>query len=340
MIALEKISRNFSYFAKTECAGSSDLYECLSYEIAKDSSLLTLASKIPQGQPIPNLFFASVHYLLETSESIELMSFYKSFESNTRNPNEAFPYFKNFCLEHEEMLISLFQTKLVQTNEVRRCAYLYPIFTEIYARHHKPLALIEIGTSAGLQLGLDQYAYQYNEGMVVGKTNSKVLLTSDNKGTALPGSIKEIPLVSNRIGIDLHTNDLNNVEDVKWLQALIWPEHTERRTLFNAATEVVQDLEIELIDGNAVELLEEIVQKISPNSIICVFHTHVGNQIPHVQKELLVKTLHTISQGREIYHVYNNLFDTNLHRDYFFKNTFDEQVFERPDGHARWFTWK
>ncbi|MEK4091657.1 DUF2332 domain-containing protein [Viridibacillus sp. FSL H8-0110] len=339
MIVSEKLSRNFTIFAEKECAGSSRLYECLSYEIAKDDAILELSSHIPQDQPKPNLLFASVQYLLNNSNSVELRTYYPSFVSNAKNPEEAFPHFKAFCLEHWDSLISLFQTKLVQTNEVRRCAYLYPIFTEIFAKHNKPLTLIEIGTSAGLQLGLDQYAYQYNEGNLIGKIESSVLIESTNKGKALPESIKTPPIISKRVGIDLHTNNVKNADDVAWLNALIWPEHTDRRKLFNAATNVIQNLEIELIDGNAVELLEDIVKQVNKDSIICVFHTHVANQIPLVQKEQLVKNLQTISTEREIYHIYNNLFDADLHRDYFYKEICDEHIFERPDGHARWFVW-
>lgn len=340
MIVSEKISRYFTIFAEKECADSSRLYENLSYEIAKDDSILELASHIPQDQPKPNLLFASVQYLLNSCNSTELRSFYPSFVSNAKNPEEAFPHFKDFCLEHWDTLISLFQTKLVQTNEVRRCAYLYPIFTDIYAKHNKPLTLIEIGTSAGLQLGLDQYAYQYNGDNIIGKSDSKVLIESTNKGDTLPDSIKTPPIISKRIGIDLHTNNVKNKDDVEWLNALIWPEHADRRKLFNAAINVIQNLEIELIDGNAVELLEDIVQQVDPDSIICVFHTHVANQIPLEQKERLVQKLQTISQNKEVYHIYNNLFDADLHRDYFYKEIYEEQVFERPDGHARWFTWK
>ena len=39
---------------------------------------------------------------------------------------------KQVCSEYEEALIQLFHTRLVQTNEVNRASYLYPLFDEIY----------------------------------------------------------------------------------------------------------------------------------------------------------------------------------------------------------------
>lgn len=83
---------------------------------------------------------------------------------------------------YREEIITLLQTKLVQTNEVRRCAYLYPSFNYIFNKVNKPLALIEIGTSSGLQLFWDQYSYSYGTGESYGNINSNVHVTSEIRG--------------------------------------------------------------------------------------------------------------------------------------------------------------
>jgi len=61
---LHVISRLFRSFAERECSGTSPLYKYLSLQIAEDEELLKLAAQAHVGQPIPNLFFGSVHYLL------------------------------------------------------------------------------------------------------------------------------------------------------------------------------------------------------------------------------------------------------------------------------------
>ena len=182
------LTKRFLHFAKHECENSSPLYEFLSYQIAEDSELQKIAAQIPAEQPIPNLFFASVQYLLMEQED-ELKSYYPSFTDTPLPVQESFFPFKRFVLKNQETLTELFQTKLVQTNEVRRCAYLYPMFTEIYKEHGKPLALIEIGTSAGLQLGVDQYNYLYNEEILITNSPGSLTISSKNTGAALPSSI-------------------------------------------------------------------------------------------------------------------------------------------------------
>lgn len=149
---ITQLSLRFKRFAVNECHGSSDLYEFLSHKIANDEDLLELCLNAKAGQPVPNLFLSAVHFLLLNGKNHSLKEYYQSIVEHPQNPQKSFDHFKDFCRLYREDIISLISRKLVQTNEVRRCAYLYPSFCCIYEMVKKPLALIEIGTSAGLQL--------------------------------------------------------------------------------------------------------------------------------------------------------------------------------------------
>ncbi|MGX9135908.1 DUF2332 domain-containing protein [Rummeliibacillus sp. JY-2-4R] len=334
------ITEIFQRFAKNECENSSELYETLSYHIAEDSELIELATHIPEGQPVPNLFFAATQYLLSDAHH-DLKKYYASFTENPLPANSAFPYFKEFVLSNQEKLKQLFQSKLVQTNEVRRCAYLYPMFADIYEKHQMPLALIEIGTSAGLQLGVEQYHYVYNEKIQAGNPDSLLTIYSQNRGKVLPTSIFNIPVVQTRIGMDLNPIDLKNEEELKWLHALIWPEHHERKELLNKAATIIKNLDIQFVSGDAVKQIESICDQIPFNQLIVIFHTHVANQIPAVLKDELMRKLKHISTKRPLYHCYNNMNDPYLHQDYIENDMVkSERVLGKTNGHARWFTWE
>mgnify|MGYP001488276732 CR=1 FL=1 len=69
-----------------------------------------------------------------------------------------------------------------------------------------------------------------------------------------------------------------------WLNALIWPEHKERRLLFKQAAKAVQEHKLDLREGNGVNMLPHIAREIPIDSIICVFHTHVANQFSSYMK--------------------------------------------------------
>ncbi|WP_419471623.1 hypothetical protein [Gottfriedia acidiceleris] len=43
-------------------------------------------------------------------------------------------------------------------------------------------------------------------------------------------------------------------------------------------------------------MLTEVVKQLSNDSILCIFHTHVANQIPVERKQSLLKTIEDISK--------------------------------------------
>ncbi len=186
MLSKEVLSQKFTTFAENECKGSSKLYEFLALGIAKDDELLELCTNSRNGQPVPNLLFGAVHYLLLKGFEHKLKEFYSSIVVEAKPHNDSFEYFKEFCLIYKIEIIHLLQSKLVQTNEVRRCAYLYPVFSFIYEKTKKPLALVEIGTSAGLQLLWDKYSYSYGTNEVFGNKDSSLNITAEIIGDNTP----------------------------------------------------------------------------------------------------------------------------------------------------------
>lgn len=339
---LKFLSNRFMAFAEKECSGSSALYEHLSKEIAGDAEFLELCSHARKGQPVPNLLFGAVHFLLLNGAAHPLRGFYASIEQTPRPVEASYPHFKHFCLENRMQIIELLETKLVQTNEVRRCAYLFPLFNYIHGLAARPLALIEIGTSAGFQLLWDQYSYTYGDGIVYGNDDSEVKIHAAIKGDALPDLNKPMAPVSARYGLDLHINDVTKSEDSLWMKALVWPEHHDRRELFEGAVRCMKANreKISFIEGDGVELLPQLTGSISEGSAIVVFHTHVANQMPPETKQQLLENIELIAKSRDVFHLYNNMDDGNLHLDSFIEGQKRHQLAAITDGHGRWFEWK
>ncbi|AND41465.1 DUF2332 domain-containing protein, partial [Cytobacillus oceanisediminis] len=335
----EALSRTFLTFAERECKGSSLLYEYLSNKIARDDGLLEICSNAPEGQPIPNLLFGAVHFLLLKGMEHPLKEYYPSIVNNPKSYNESFELFKDFCFKYRDEIESILKTRLVQTNEVRRCAYLYPAFCTIYEKAKKPLYLVEIGTSAGLQLLWDKYSYSYGQNNIYGSIDSKLNITAEIKGEITPILHSTPPPVSARIGLDLNTIDLNDIEENLWLKSLIWTEHSERLFMFEEAANYIKENPISLIDGDGISLLSKYVEKVPKESVICIFHTHVANQMPLEMKKNLLKTVKDIGKVRDVFHIYNNVQDRYLHLDYYLDGIESQNTIAETDGHGRWFEW-
>jgi hypothetical protein len=334
------LAGKFENFAITECRDSSPLYEYLALKIAKDKEILDLASKSRHGQPVPNLLFGAVHYLLLQGKRHKLREFYPGLMKKPLNIEGSFEYFKDFCVQNSSEISQLLSSRSVQTNEVRRCSYLYPAFSYISSLTQKPLALIEIGTSAGLQLFVDQYSYTYGTEEVYGGEKSGVHISAAIKGDSSfldkMGDFK----VASRIGVDLHINDVEDDDHYLWLKSLIWPEHQERRDLFENAAKYVKNNSLKLIEGDGVVLLKSLSEEIPEDQIICVFHTHVANQMPLPTRQRLLQEIKNIGEKRDIFHLYNNIKDRDLHLDYYFNGTENLNTLAQTEGHGRWFSWK
>jgi hypothetical protein len=282
---LETLSYQFQRFGERECVPASPLYGRLAVGIAGDQELLQLASAA-RARPVPNLFLAAVHYLLLKDSTHSLAAYYPDLIAHPRGKSDreaagadSFPHFRAFCLEHADAIRALLETRLVQTNEVRRCACLLPAFA-LVARQTpgRDLALVEVGASAGLNLLWNRYHYDYGQGGQWGDARSPVRLACELRGAGRPPLPRPIPAIAYRIGLDLHPVDVRDADEALWLRALIWPEQTDRIALLEGAIAVARRDPPPLLAGDANDLLDGALARVPPNATVCVYHSFVLNQ--------------------------------------------------------------
>jgi hypothetical protein len=176
---LEALAQRFMRFAEQECGDYAPFYAHLARGIAHDPELLAIAAHTRSGQQAPNLLLAAVHDLLLRGADHALAAFYPSVAHLAAvPPGDPLPAFRAFCRDHRAALIDLVSTRLVQTNEPQRCTVLLPAFSMV-ARlaSGRPLALIEVGASAGLNLLFDRYGYDYGAGQSAGALQSPIRFT-------------------------------------------------------------------------------------------------------------------------------------------------------------------
>src|SRR5262245_54994732 len=115
-----------------------------------------------------------------------LAAYYPDLTAEPHPIAEAYPVFRAYCLQHAAEIRALVTTRRVQTNEVRRCAPLLPALQTVWERGaRRPLALVEVGASAGLLLNWDRYAYEYQAGdgeQMAGDQSSQVHIMSALRG--------------------------------------------------------------------------------------------------------------------------------------------------------------
>ena len=336
MLDLETVATSFQRFAENECAGSSDLYYALSKHITRDRELLALAAHTKNAQPIPNLFLGSVNFIRQREGEQSLAGYYDLIQMVDES---LYPAFKTFTLKHSTEVIDLLSYRLVQTNEVNRSAYLYPMLCEIHQlARKKPLILIEIGAAAGLNLCCDRYRYEAGR-LVYGDSDSNLTLYSEFRSTYPYRHIHEPLTITRRVAIDINRIDMHSDVDRRWMRALIWPEHRKRQVRFDAALRLTQRENIEFVEGNGVELLGDLLPDEITDSAVCVFHTHVANQMPRKDRQKLVETIDYLSTRYDLYHLYNNIDSPLLQLIHFEGDTRKHIDIAETEGHGQWVDW-
>lgn len=237
---------DYRRFARQEARTKSPLYAQLAETVADDEDLLTLLENVPPEKRQPNLLFAVVRHLFGTQP----------------DPGS----FRRAVLDHREQVLALLETRRTQTNEPGRCAPLLPILAQL----PQPLALLEVGASAGLCLLPDRYGYDFG-GRRVG--SAKPVFPCSPVG---PVPVPErLPRVAWRAGVDLDPVDLRSDEAVSWLETLVWPEETDRLTRLRQAIAVARRDPPAVVRGDLVSNLRPLAARAPQDATLVVFHTAV-----------------------------------------------------------------
>ncbi len=255
------IASTHAEFAAREARGVSPVYERLSLAVSRDDELLALLGTLPPAKHQPNLLFGVVRLL--------------------GGPVDDPAAFHDFTIANWLAIEAEVRNRTTQTNEVGRCALLLPVLAAL----PQPLALLEVGTSGGLCLYPDRYAYRYGDH---GLGDGVPVLDCALTGTAPP---RRLPEVVWRAGLDLNPLDVTEPADIAWLEALIWPEHTHRRARLRAAAATAAADPPLLVRGDLVEDLPALAAQAPPGATLVVFHTSVLYQVPAAGRARFTETV-------------------------------------------------
>jgi hypothetical protein len=205
---LDAVVARYARFAAEEAPGRSDLYADWARTVASDVAVTAVVARLPAAHRQPPLVFAVARLL--------------------GAPEVSGDPWREWVLAHADDVVAECGRRSIQTNEPLRCAALMPALAQIPG----PLALIEVGASAGLCLYPDRYSYAYetDDGTVVRRDPvdgpSAVVLGSRWRGAApVP---ERLPEVVWRAGIDLAPLDPTAEDTRAWLTGLVWPGETGR----------------------------------------------------------------------------------------------------------------
>ncbi len=246
------LAERYRRFARDEARGSSPLYEALTNHVAGSPSVLRFLSAFPPALQQPNLFLAALRLVAGTPSG----------------PDEL----DGMVRRNAEGIAQTMRTRTTQTNEPGRCAALLPVLSRIEG----PIALLEVGASAGLCLLPDKYGYDFGRMRIDAPAETRqiapLLRCDATENTPLPNR----PLnVVWRAGLDLNPLRVDRAEDMAWLETLVWPEQIDRLARLRAAVAVARQVDPGVIRGDLRNDLAALANRAPRDATLVIFHTAV-----------------------------------------------------------------
>ncbi len=256
-------------FGELEARGQSAIYEQWALGVADDPALITLIEELPLQKRQPNLVFACARLL--------------------GAPERDYPALRRWLMPNWSAVVSEALARSTQTNEARRCASLLPALSLIPG----PLALLEVGASAGLCLFPDRYSYSYDGDAPRDPPAgpSTVLLESTTTG-GMPRP-RSVPRIVWRAGLDLHPLDVRDADDMHWLETLVWPEQHERRARLRAAIRIAAENPPRIVRGDA-SVLASLAAQAPDDATLVVITSAVLVYLPFAERMRFVESVRSL----------------------------------------------
>jgi hypothetical protein len=294
---------------------------CLTYAaicetVANDAEVLAMLEHAPLAERRPSLLFAAVHYLLLRGSEHALAAFYDTVGAERSPTTSVGASFTDFCLSHHDDVLELIKRRRTQTNEVGRCAILLPALAAIAAQYGDgvPISLLDLGTSAGLNLIFDRYRYTYRErdrdGLAqAGQVGSSVHLECGVRDGFDRLPPLTLPTLADRAGLDLSPVDASSEDEAFWLLACLWPDNLARFNRLRTALVLWREMEDRprLVQGDMVADLGAVAATVGGDSPLVVFHSWVAAYLTEEQQRGLVAAVQQVGETRPVHHLYAEL---------------------------------
>ncbi len=236
----------------------------------------------PAADNLPLRLCGALHALARSGREPALGSLYPPAEVN----EEAFAKTIPAVLDRHGDWLGRWLEKPPQTNEVGRAAVLMSGLLVVAARFGKPLHLLELGASAGLNLQLERFCHDLG-GLLAGDPESPVRLKPHWQGPAPPRA--EVRIAS-RAGVDISPLDVAN--DGDRLLAYVWPDQLERLERTRMALALARDRPVPVDEADAADWLEPKLAAVPPaGSVRVILHSIAFQYFPSETQDRVSRSI-------------------------------------------------
>ena len=295
---MEDLVRRFDEFA-TAFEKGAPLYSHIAARVAREPEVLDLMSVAPITQRIPVLLFASAHHLLLAEPNHPLAGHYPNIA--TEHPTgDATDHFVDFVMERSDAMRELLSSRSTQTNEIGRCNwFMFPFW--LLDQERGELAHVDVGSSAGLNQLFSKLSFVHRPGGRIGPSRDDgddLTIECDISGN--PPIPTRLPRVVWTAGIDVSPIDVRDDDEVRWLEACVWPDQVERFERLRRAIVMARRHDIEVRTGDAVNDVADVIMQATNHGHPVVTTSWVLNYLSAERRTAFVDELDRIGSSMDL----------------------------------------
>lgn len=334
----EKIKKQFIVYSEA-VKEDSPLYSYITKQIAEEEQLMIKIKPHFFNAHFISLYLSSVLKHLYIYED-QLRDYYLNFTNDPKKPSkEMIKAFLAFQESHFSDILGDIERFNLKKNIVERSSVLVPVFQHIIKLSgQEQFNVVELGSNGGLLLNYDWYGYTFNKKIEIGNTkdfNIKVKLNGYDEGF----DISNLAHPHKKVGITKNKIDLTLADEYFWLMSLYYPEETKRRKHFMKARKVFLEHPVEILEGDELILLPDVLATLPEDEAVILFHIHVTKNWSDDKKQQLMEITSEFSQTYEIYHVHHQIFNNDIYLDSFIEGKLQRQKLAHFDLNTLTIDW-
>lgn len=238
-----------------------------------------------RGSAIALRLLAPVHRKVLAGELPQLGRHYPS-TGGDGDATAAWPRFREFLAGNCAWMRRELE-RPCQTNEVGRSAALLGGFLEVSHRARKPLRILELGASAGLNLRWDRY-YYLSPGGAWGDDSSPVHFA---RSFEVPPPLDRSADVVERKACDLNPIDPTSAEGALILRSFVWADQLARLSLLDGAIEVAAQMPVDVERIGAADFLERELATTREDVATVVYHSVFMQYVTRPERERIASAI-------------------------------------------------
>ncbi|GAA1686655.1 DUF2332 domain-containing protein [Microcella alkalica] len=263
---MSSTAERYSRFAR-EAARRSPIYAAWSEAIALDDELVALIDTLPVADREPLLVLTAARFTgLSPRGDVRTW------------------------LEGEwDAVAAVARLRSARSDDLRRTGTLVAALQGIAG----PIALLEVGASAGLGLLADRYSHVF-----AGPEGERRLDPVDGpsilelrcelgRGVPLPARMPDIVW---RAGLDRSPLRLDRADDERWLRTLVWPEERTSAAQLDAAIGIAREHPPHLVAADAVDGVAALAAHAPPDATLVVWSPFLLDRFSPPERERFART--------------------------------------------------